>query len=294
MACLEGRNNSHAIFFMILASIFVASTTIIAKILGSDQYGVALNPLQISHSRFLFAFIFIAIIFWKTRSRIKKPNLRLHIARTISGWVGVSILFGASSLIPVTDAIAINFTNPIFAMLFAIPFLKEKINLHRWFATFITFLGAIILIRPSFNLLEYELIAIISLFGAIILGLEAIFVKLLVKLENEIQILFINNAIGLIISSLPIIFIWKEPNFLQIIFCISVGLFMLCGQFCFLKALKRGDVSFVVPFFYNTLIFVIIFDYFIFNDFPDRISLIGSIAIVIGGIINFYEKRKTI
>ena len=69
---------------------------------------------------------------------------------------------------------------------------------------------------------------------------------------------------------------------------------MLCGQFCFLKALKRGDVSFVVPFFYNTLIFVIIFDYFIFNDFPDRISLIGSIAIVIGGIINFYEKRKTI
>tara|TARA_B100000965_G_scaffold404189_2_gene434279 strand:- start:536 stop:1420 length:885 start_codon:yes stop_codon:yes gene_type:complete len=292
MVFLEGRHNLQAIVFMMFASAFVASTTIIAKILGSDKFGIALNPLQISHSRFLFAFMFIAIIFWTTRSRIKKPNIRLHILRTVSGWVGVSILFGASSLIPVSDAIAINFTNPIFAMLFAIPFLKEKINLHRWFATFITFLGAIILIRPSFNLFEYEPIALISLFGAIILGLEAILIKLLVKLENQIQILFINNAIGLIISSLPIIFIWKEPSVLQIILCLFVGLFMLLGQFCFLEALKRGDVSFVVPFFYNTLIFVIIFDYFIFNDLPDDISLIGSFAIIIGGIINFYGKRK--
>ena len=292
MTFLEKRPNLTPIIFMVFASAFIAATTIIAKILGSNKFGIGLNPLQISHSRFLFAFIFIAIIFWTTKSTLKNPNIKLHISRTISGWVGVSILFGASSLIPVSDAIAINFTNPIFAMLFAIPFLNEKIHLHRWFATFITFLGAVILIRPSINLIEYEPIAIISLLGAIILGLEAIFIKLLVKVEKQIQILFINNGIGLIISSLPIIFIWKEPTFIQIIFCISVGIFMLCGQFCFLEALKRGDISFVAPFFYNTLIFVIIFDYCIFNHFPDDISLIGSFVIIIGGVLNFYTKRK--
>ena len=292
MIFIEKKHNIQAILFMVFASAFVAATTIIAKILGANEFGTGLNPLQISHSRFLFAFIFIAIIFWRTKSTIKNPNIKLHISRTLSGWIGVSILFGASSLIPVSDAIAINFTNPIFAMLFAIPFLNEKIDLHRWVATFITFLGAIILIRPSFNLIEYEPIAIISLLGAIILGLEAIFIKLLVKVEKQIQILFINNGIGLIISSLPIIFIWKEPTYFQIILCIFVGFFMLCGQFCFLEALKRGDVSFVAPFFYNTLIFVIIFDYYIFNDFPDEISLIGSFVIIIGGILNFYGKRK--
>ena len=85
-------------------------------------------------------------------------------------------------------------------MLFAIIILGEKIGLYRWFAAFITFLGALILIRPSYNLSEYEPIAIISLIGALILGLETIFIKLLVKLENKIQILFINNLFGLILS----------------------------------------------------------------------------------------------
>ena len=63
MIFLGKRHKFQAIVFMVLASAFVAATTLIAKILGSNQFGIALNPLQISQSRFLFAFIFIAVIF---------------------------------------------------------------------------------------------------------------------------------------------------------------------------------------------------------------------------------------
>ena len=50
-----------SIIFMIFASMFIASTTIIAKMLGSKEFGEPLNAFQISHSRFLFAFLIILL-----------------------------------------------------------------------------------------------------------------------------------------------------------------------------------------------------------------------------------------
>tara|TARA_B100001996_G_C18614629_1_gene575195 strand:+ start:128 stop:1006 length:879 start_codon:yes stop_codon:yes gene_type:complete len=292
MLHFERKQVLMSVFFMVLASAFVAGSTIIAKTLGSFDLGDPLSPFQISHSRFLFAFIFISIIFFKTKSNFEKPSFKLHLARTMSGWVGVTILFGASSIIPVADAIAINFTNPIFAMLLAVPFLKERLGLYKIIAVFVTFLGAIILIRPSYNFQDYEPVAIVSLIGAVILGLEAIFIKLLIRFEHHVQILFINNAIGLLISTIPLYFVWKNPTGDQIKLCVMIGMLMLIGQFCFLEALKRAELSFVAPFFYNTLIFVIIFDYIIYNSFPDNISLLGSAIIIIGGIIVYWKKNN--
>ena len=69
---------------------------------------------------------------------------------------------------------------------------------------------------------------------------------------------------------------------------------MLIAQFCFLESLKRSDVSLIAPFFYNTLIFVIIFDYLIFKNFPDNVSIIGAILIIVGGLILLYRQRKNV
>ena len=55
----------------------------------------------------------------------------------------------------------------------------------------ITFVGALILMRPDFLNLYVEPIALVSIFGAVCLGLEAIFIKLLTKYEKNTQILLI-------------------------------------------------------------------------------------------------------
>ena len=111
-----------SIYYMILASLFIGGTTILAKLLGTDLLGKSLNPMQISHSRFFFAFTLISIYFLLTRSKIIKPNYKIHLSRSFCGWIGITILFGASSVIPVSDATALIFINPIFTMIFAIYF----------------------------------------------------------------------------------------------------------------------------------------------------------------------------
>ena len=278
---------------MIFASLFIGGTTMIAKLLGTDLLGKPLNPMQISHSRFLFAFILIFLFFLKTKSKIIQPNYKLHFSRSFCGWIGITILFGTSILIPVSDATALIFINPIFTMIFAIPLLGETVKTTKWFAVAITFIGAIFLIRPENNLLEIQFVYILLIFGALALGLESIFIKILTIEEKPKQILLINNAIGLMISSIPIYFIWISPNIKQILALFFVGALMLCAQICFIQAMKRSEAHFVAPFFYFTLIFVCIYDFFIFQILPDKISIIGTTLIIVGGIILYVSQTKS-
>ena len=280
----EIKNTLTAVSFMILASLLIAGTTILAKILGTDKLGPPLNALQISNARFFFAFILIFIFFVITKSKIIRPSYKVHLGRSVCGWVGISILFGASSVIPVTDATAIIFTNPIFTMLLAIPLLGEKIKPLKWIAVIITFVGALILIRPESNFTNIQLIIIVLILGAFALGLESIFIKMLTLKENPKQILLINNSIGLLISLIPVYFIWITPTKLQILAMLGIGALMLCAQACFIQALRRSKAHFAVPYFYSTLIFVAIYDFLIFKIIPDNISFIGASLIIIGGI----------
>ena len=280
-----------SIFYMLAASAFIGGTAVVAKILGKDYLGEPLSPFQISHSRFLYGFVFVLIFSLFNKIKIESPNPKLHIARTSLGWMGATILFGSSSLIPVNDAVALNFSNPVFAMIFSIIILKEKYFTYRWIAMIITFAGALILLRPNFSDLYVDPVALISIFGAICLGLEAMFIKLLTKYEKNTQILLINNFIGLILSSLIVIFFWQTPTFLQLVFCIFIGFLMICAQICFLMALRSNQLNFVIPFFYSTLIFVLIYDYLIFRDLPDYLSCSGSILIIIGGIYLFLKEK---
>jgi len=281
-----------SIFYMLAASAFIGGTAVFAKILGKDYLGEPLSPFQISHSRFLYGFVFVLIFSLFNKIKIVSPNPKLHLARTSLGLIGATILFGSSSLIPVNDAVALNFSNPVFAMIFSIIILKEKYFTYRLIAMIITFAGALILIRPDFSNLYVNPIALVSILGAICLGLEAMFIKLLTKYEKNTQILLINNFIGLIISSLIVIFFWQTPTFLQLLLCITIGFLMICAQICFLMALRSNQLNFVIPFFYSTLIFVLFYDYLIFKELPDYLSFIGSLLIMIGGIYLFSKEKS--
>ncbi len=288
----ENKKIISGIFFMLAASAFIGGTAVIAKLLGKDNLGEPLSPFQISQSRFLYGFIFVLLFSLFYKVRIEYPNPKLHLARTSLGWMGATILFGSSSLIPVNDAVALNFSNPVFAMIFSLIILREKYYPYRWIAMIITFAGALILIRPNFSNLYVNPIAIVSIFGAICLGLEAIFIKLLTKYEKNTQILLINNFIGLILSSLIVIFFWQTPTFLQLLLCILIGFLMICAQICFLIALRSNQLNFVIPFFYSTLIFVLLYDYLIFRNLPDLLSFSGSLLIMIGGIYLFLKEKN--
>lgn len=277
------QNPSAAVALMVLATVFIAGTTLCAKALGTDTLGASLHPLQISQGRFVFAFFGLLSVAVLLRPKISNPNLRLHISRTICGATGVTLMFAAVAFIPLSDATAISFLNPVFGMLLAIPFLGEKVGPWRWAAAAIAFIGALILLRPGPD--TFQVAAMLALGAAFTMGLELIFIKKLADREPPLQILLINNAIGCLLMSIAAAAYWAPPTLAQWGTLAALGLMMAAAQTCFINAMARADASYVTPFSYLTLIFASLYDWAIFKSVPDWVSVLGACIIVSGAAL---------
>jgi drug/metabolite transporter (DMT)-like permease len=272
-----------AIVLMICATALIAATTLIAKALGTDALGAPLHPLQVSFGRFLFAWAAIAATVAILRLRLTRPDFRTHAARTLCGWSGVTLMFAAAAMIPLSDATAISFLNPVFGMMLAIPLLGERVGPWRWCAAAIAVAGAMILIRPGTAAMQPG--ALLALGAALALGLELIFMKRLSGRERPLQILFVNNSIGLAIAGAAVLWVWQTPTSAQWAGLVAIGLVMACAQGFFITALARADASFVTPFSYLTLVFAALYDATLFGVIPTPLSLIGALTIVVGAAL---------
>lgn len=278
-----------AVAFMLCATAFIAATTLLAKALGTDTLGPPLHPFQVSHGRFLFAWIAIAATVAVLRPHLTRPDWGLHVARTICGFTGVTLMFAAAAAIPLADATAISFLNPMFGMILAIPLLGEKVGKWRWLAAAIALTGAVILIRPGAGTIQPG--ALLALGAALALGLELSFIKRLTGRERPLQILFVNNSIGLVIASLAVIAVWQPPTPLQWAALAGLGLAMALAQGCFVNAMARADASFVTPFSYLTLVFAGLYDFAIFGVTPTGLSLLGAGIIIAGAALLAWRER---
>ena len=281
-----------SVIFMIAASFSFACGSIATKVLGSSLFFESINPFQIVHARFFFSFIFLFFLSFILKTSLKTKLIKIHGLRSCLGIMGISIWFTSLLYIPASDATAINFLNPIFAMFFAIYILKEKIDFVRWLGAIVSLLGGLCLIRPSLDL-SFSPIALLCMMGAIIMGLEIICIKYLSQRENIFKILLLNNLIASVIASVFLPVVFKIPSLIEFLGMIFIAFCFLIGQFFFLNSMKRADASFIMPFFYSTLIFVILFDLIIFNFMPDAISFIGASIIFFGALIISYREVKS-
>ncbi len=288
----ESQNSERliAIGFILAASALVAGTSLLAKTLGHDTLGPALHPLQISHGRFLFAFIALLAVAGVLRPKFQKVHFGLHIARSSFGWAGISLVFAAITYIPLADATAISFLNPVFAMLLAIPLLGERVGPIRWAAAVLALVGALVLLRPTPD--SFQPAALLALTAAVVMGLEITLIKLLTGREKPLQILLVNNAIGLSIASVAVLFVWAVPTPAQWAALVALGVMMALAQTCYLQAMRRAESSFVVPFSYVTLIFAALYDYLVFNAMPDGVSILGAMIIITGALLLAWRETR--
>ena len=267
---------------IIAATAFIASATLIAKMLGTEALGPALHPFQISHGRFVFAFIAIAGAASVVRPELSRPHWRLHIGRTVFGWMGVTLMFASVAIIPLADATAISFLNPVFAMMLAIPLLGERVGRVRWAAAAVAMVGAMILLRPAPD--SFQPAALLALAAAAAMGMELIFIKKLTGRETVFQILLVNNLIGVGIATLAVLPFWVMPTGPQWSALVVLGLVMVAAQTLFVNAMARADASFVAPFSYATLVFAALYDFAWFDVVPDAITVLGA-GIILGGAL---------
>ena len=273
---------------IVVAAALIAGTALLAKALGTGAE--ALSPVQITWGRYTFALLLLVIIATLKRPYFAPFSVPLHTARVLSGVTGVTCLFAAATLIPLADATAITFLNPIIAMVLAVFFLGEPSRRLRWLLALAAFGGALLLIRPGST--AFQPAALIALLAALLTGIEVTVLKLLSQREPNYQILLISNVGGAAIASIVVLWFWQMPTPAQWAMLVAIGVVMLSAQFLYVTALRHGDASFIVPFSYATLLFAALYDLVLFNTIPVPLSILGGIVIAVSGVALAWSEGK--
>lgn len=218
---------------------------------------------------------------------IKTTRWSLYIYRTISGVIAMSMLFYSISIIPLTDAIALTFVVPISSTILAIIFLKEKVDMYRWMAIGIGFIGVLFILRPGGDSFHYA--SLFVLVTAICWSVSNILVKKLTNTDDAKTIVFI-AMVMMTPFSLPLaIPSWQEPTFTEILWLIALGWTSNQAQISMAHAYSKSDINVVLPFDFSRLVFITIFAYVFFSEVIDKWTAIGAIIIFTSSV---YVARK--
>ncbi len=250
---------------------------------------------QVLFFRGFFGIIFYFFIIPRERLhdfyKTKRPGL--HSLRCIAGLIAIIAIFIALRKLPLATVVSISFAAPIFTTIFSIFLLSEKVGIYRWLAVLVGFIGILIITEPGIsNLNIYYIFPIIFCLG---LSYVAITLRQLSTTEPVWLIsLFFSIAITFL-SFLTLPFGWVMPSFNHFLILSLIGIFGGVSNLWLSQSYKYSEVSLVTPLKYLTLVFAIIFGYFIWDEIPTIKTLIGALLVIVSTLIIFrreiYKKK---
>jgi drug/metabolite transporter (DMT)-like permease len=73
---------------------------------------------------------------------------------------------------------------------------------------------------------------------------------------------------------------------------VAVGFFGGLGHYAIIKAYQRAEAALVAPFAYTEIVWATSFGLFVFGDFPNLFTFIGTAIIIASGVYVVHRERK--
>lgn len=208
----------------------------------------------------------------------QRKNQLALLARAGFGLAGVILNFYAISHLTLADSTMLGKLSPIFVTIMACLFLKEKIDKEQIIGIFITFGGALLVIKPEFSLSIIPSIAGLLSAAA---GIAYTLLRYLKDKESPDTIVFYFSIVS-VLGTLPFVLNdYIVPDSIQLMLLLATGLFASVGQFGITYAYKYSKATEVSIYNYSAIVFGIILGFIFFHEIPDMLSLLGG-AIIIG------------
>ena len=273
----------YSISLLISSCFFFAVLAALIKFLSQK-----IHPFEQAFFRnFIGVLIILPFILKYKIKIIKKENFKLLIIRGVFGGLTMILLFWSYALIPLSQAMAISFTTPLFMYLGSIIFFKERALKINTTAIILGFILTIILIRPD---LEIKFGVLIALTASLTHAVAGLLVKQISKTESVLLLMLSMVLLMTPISFLPSLYVWVTPNSFEIIILlIMIACIATTGNFLWTKALSQESLTNLMPFEFSKLLFATILGFFFFNEKLDLITILSAMGLL---FLNHYLAKS--
>lgn len=275
------------ILFIICSAFCFALMNLFIRLSGN------VPSLQKCFFRNIFALIFAIITMLRKRIpfRIGSGNTKYLLARSVAGGLGMFCNFYAVDRMAISDASILNKLSPFCAIVFSAFILKEKADKYEWGAVILAFIGALFVVKPSFNV---EVIpAVAGVFGGIGAGLAYTYVrKLGIRGEESMVIVAFFSAFTCLMLVPYLVFCYVPMEPVQWFFLVLTGLSAAGGQIFITKAYAKAPAKEISVYDYSIVIFTAIFGFLFLAQIPDYLSIIGYLIIIGTAVGKWFLSKK--
>jgi drug/metabolite transporter (DMT)-like permease len=221
--------------------------------------------------------------------RVRTQRLPQHILRAMSGTMAMSCAFFSLTVLPLAEQTALTFTTPLFVTLLAIPFLGERVGIHRFGAVLLGF-GGILVIALGQGAFQGAIDPWVALGMAIAVlhGLFSAMTTLLVRslsaTESSTTIVIWQSILMTCFTGLALPFVWVTPSAEVFLLLMAVGLVGGVAQVMLTEAYASAQVSSLGAYSYTGILWAVLLGWFLFGDTPGIATFIGAGLIVLAAL----------
>lgn len=243
--------------------------------------------------RYFFGAAGLGALLWLSEGRAGFRLTRgwAHLGRGVAVAVATITFFMAIFLMPLAEATAIQFTNPMLTALLSAMLLGERASRTAIAATLVAFAGVLVVLRPNVAALGWAaVLPLIAAFGMAVLmilnrrvaGSGSVLAMQFWVAAFACPVLIVATALGHVsgIGWLAV----DRPDAAIVLRCALVAVSASVAHLLIYLATTRASAAVIAPAVYIQLIVAIAIGVAFYGDIPDLISLGGSAIIVAAGL----------
>jgi|TARA_B110000259_G_scaffold98417_1_gene113652 drug/metabolite transporter (DMT)-like permease len=222
-----------------------------------------------------------------------KPNrslMKKFLLRGVVHSIGVTLWFYAMSVMPVAEVTAIGFLTYIFVSIGACLFLNEKLHKHRLTAIVISFIGALIILRPGFKEIGNGQIGM--LIATIVFTLSYLIAKIVSKERSSAEIVAMLSLFTTIFLIPTAIYSWEPLSIKALVVLTFTAVIATLGHITMTKAIKSAPMVVTQPILFLQLVWASMVGLFIFDENFDPFVILGGTVIMICVCYVSYREHK--
>lgn len=223
--------------------------------------------------------------------------------------VAMVLFFTALGSLPLPTCVAIFFVAPLLITLFSVPFLGERIGIHRSLSVLAGMAGVLLIIRPGTDSFQQETLLVLA--AALSYALFQIWTRRLKSVGNLEAMVTVQHVAYTLVSAPVFVFnllapvpptgngaldfilrVPVMPGVIDWIYLAACAVMVLFLSWVSSNAYRHVEASFIAPFEYAAIPFAVIWGIVIWQDWPDALAWGGMALILVGGLYTVYRERQ--
>lgn len=257
---------------MLASTVFFGLMAVVIRLASKS-----LPTFEIAFFRNAFGLLALLPILLHSGASLRTRQLPRYLLRSAIGIGSMFAAFWAIGHLPLSQAISLSYSTPLFVTIAAVFWLGEVVRRRRWAAVILGFIGVLVIVQPWSS--AFTAGSLVAVLAAILSAVVAIQIKQLSRLDPADTIVFYTYVFWVPLSLLPALFVWQWPHGVVWVWLICTGVFGTGGQLLWTRALRLGEVSALTPISFMQLPVVAVAGNLLFDEKISRWTALGAAII---------------